>query len=150
MKIDKECSIRKAAELLDKKGALKTCRVLVEKCDGQLKDEPELLEELGFEAETPISVKGLRPRFDAFHGSWKIGVELEKREQMNVRSHLLFTEIAFRKKLIDVAVYILPVRGENQGKKANFTRTRRELTETELFSEEYFPLMVPIYLIGYR
>lgn len=54
MKIDKKYSIRKAEELLDKKGALKACQALIEKCDGQLKDDPELLEELGIEAEWTI------------------------------------------------------------------------------------------------
>lgn len=153
MIIKERTSFRNAAKILRDRGALEACHALVTDFDGQLKDKSKRLHELGFKGEVQIEIKGLRnPRFDAFHQDWKIGVELEKREQMNVRSHLLFTEIAYLKEMIEVAVYILPIRdkGKNQGTKANYGRTLNELSDnTEIFSIEYFQLTVPIYLLGY-
>lgn len=64
------------------------------------------------------------------------------REQMNIRSHLLFAEIAYQKRIIEIGVFILPMKG-----KGTFGRTVREVTEYGIFTK-YFPLKLPLYLIG--
>ena len=64
------------------------------------------------------------------------------REQMNVRSHLLFAEVAYQKGLIEIGVFILPMKGQG-----TFGRTVREVTKYDVFTK-YFPLQVPLYLIG--
>jgi hypothetical protein len=100
------------------------------------------LRALSFEPEWSFNAGGNRPRFDAYSEQWKVGIEREMRQQMNVRSHLLFTEMAYRKGLIEIGVFILPMKGQG-----TFGRTVRELTKCEVFTK-YFPLQVPLYLIG--
>lgn len=97
---------------------------------------------LGFEPQWSFDAGGNRPRFDAYSQEWKVGIEREMREQMNVRSHLLFTEVAYQKGLIEIAVFILPMKGQG-----TFRRTVQEVTKCEVFTK-YFPLRVPLYLIG--
>lgn len=123
---------------MERKGLLSQCQEIA-----LIWDKPgreRRLEELGWETEYTFSVGELRPRFDAFKN--QVGFEHEKREQMNVRSHLLMTEVAYRKKIIDVCVFVIPA-----GRDASVKRTEREL-KGELFTH-YFPLQVPVYLIEY-
>ena len=90
----------------------------------------------------PFEAGGNRPRFDAYSREWKVGIEREMREQMNVRSHMLFAEIAYQKGLVEVSVFVLPM-----SSKGTFGRTVREVTKYDVFTE-YFPLEMPLYLIG--
>jgi len=101
-----------------------------------------LLRALGFEPEWSFEAGGNRPRFDAYSQRWKVAIEREMQEQMNVRSHLLFIEVAFQLGLIDIGVLILPMKGQG-----TFRRTVREVTKYDVFTK-HFPLEVPLYLIG--
>jgi len=109
---------------------------------GRPEEDEELLRALGFEPEWSFDAGGNRPRFDAYSQKWKVGIEREMREQMNVRSHLLFAEVAYQKGLIEIGVFILPMKGQG-----TFGRTVREVTKYDVFTK-YFPLQVPLYLIG--
>jgi len=135
-------SVRDAETILRQRDALAACRAVASRWSGTPKQNSALLLSLGFEPEWSFGAGGNRPRFDGYSEKWKVGIEREMREQMNVRSHLLFTEIAFQKGLIDVGVFILPMAGQGR-----FVRTVRETTEFEIFTR-YFPLEVPLYLIG--
>jgi hypothetical protein len=135
-------SVRNAKQLLKERGALFACHAIVERYDGRPEENEEALRELGFEPEHSFDAGGNRPRLDAFSPEWRVGVEREMREQMNVRSHLLFAEIAYQKGLIEIGVFILPMSG-----KGTFDRTVREVTEYDLFTK-HFPLELPLYLIG--
>lgn len=135
-------SVRDAKLLLRHREALEPCHKVARRYDGMSKETGKLLRDLGFEPQWPFDAGGNHPRLDAYHHEWKVGIERERGEQMNARSHLLFTEIGFRKGLIEVGVFILPIKGQ-----ATFGRTVREVTEYEIFTE-YFPLRVPLYLIG--
>jgi hypothetical protein len=128
--------------LLKERGALPYCHAIVERYGGRPEENEDVLRDLDFEPQWSFNAGGNRPRFDAFSQEWKVGVEREMREQMNVRSHVLFAEIAYQKDLIEVCVFILPMSG-----KATFGRTVREVTEYDVFTE-YFPLELPLYLIG--
>lgn len=147
MQVSKTYSVRNAKKILSDKKMIENLHTLLSKYESneQLKDNPKVLKDYKFKPEVVIPVDGLNPRFDAYREDLKIGVELEKREQMHVRSHLLFTEIAYQKNFIDLAVFILPINGNN----ANFNRCLKELTQTELFSENFFKLEVPLYVMGY-
>ena len=142
--IIKEYSIRNAQKILKKRGALEACRALAMQVQGDPSKNKKLKTKLGFGDQVTINVGDNEPQLDAYSKTWRVGVEREYREQMNVRSHLLFTEIAYKIGKIDVGVYISPI--ENNGK-AEFGRTRREISEYKIFNE-YFPLTVPLYLIG--
>lgn len=134
--------MRDAEFLLSQRGALEPCRTVAQHYSGSTGVIKELLRNLGFEPQMRFDAGGNHPRLDAQHPEWKVGIELEMGEQMNARSHLLFTEIAFQKELVEVGVFILPMKGQ-----ASFGRTMREVTEYEIFTK-YFPLRVPLYLIG--
>ena len=99
-----------------------------------------VLERHGWETEETVAVGANKPRFDGVKN--RIGLEHERREQMNVRSHLLWTEAALRKNVIDAAVFIIPA-----GNKASIDRTFRELND-EIFTR-FFPITCPILLIQY-
>jgi hypothetical protein len=142
MRIVETHSVRNAKRLLKERGALSSCHAIVERYDGRPEENEDALRDLGFEPERSFNAGGNRPRFDAFSQEWKVGIEREMREQMNVRSHILFAEIAYQKGLIEIGVFILPMRG-----KGTFGRTVREVTEYDVFTE-YFPLELPLYLIG--
>ena len=142
MQISDTCSVRNAELLLRQRGALEACQALARRYSGQPEENKKLLHALGFEPEWSFDAGGNHPRFDAYSREWKVGIEREMREQMNVRSHLLFAEVAYQKGLIEIGVFILPMKGEG-----TFGRTVKELTKYHLFTK-YFPLRVPLYLIG--
>ena len=142
MRISDTCSVRNAELLLRQRGALEPCRAVARRYSGLPQENQELLRALGFEPEWSFDAGGNRPRFDAYSQKWKVGIEREMQEQMNVRSHLLFVEVAYQMGLIEIGVFILPMKGQ-----ATFRRTKREVTECDLFTK-YFPLQVPLYLIG--
>ena len=145
MEIVKEQSIRAAKEIMDKE-AIEASKRLARECTGDSKrSHGELLEEIGFNDSTRIHMNGNKSHFDAYSEKWKVGIEREMREQMNVRSHLLFADIAYQTGMIKATVFILPIKGKNT--KADFSRTLNDLIDSELFAK-YFPLEVPIYLIG--
>jgi len=146
MKIIKEQSIRAANELLKEKDLLDDCRALARKCEGDPKrSHKDLVNELGFGDPPTIPMRGNKPQLDAYHGKEKVGIEREMREQMNVRSHLMFAEVGYQEGYLDVIVFILPTKNEND--KATYERTLHELIDSELFTK-YFQLDVPTYLIG--
>lgn len=141
MEITEEVSIRKGKLILKKKGLLAECLEIALFWSKLSKGNREKrLEELGWRTEYEFSVGQLRPRFDAFKS--RVGLEHERRQQMNVRSHLLMTEVAYWEGIIDACVFIIPA-----GRDASVERTEREL-KGELFTH-YFPLQVPLYLIEY-
>jgi len=141
MEIVDTYSVRDAESLLRAKGALEACLNVARRCS-KLDKQPQLLHTLGFEPRWGFDAGGNRPRFSGYSAHWKVGIIQEMREQMNIRSRLLFTEIAHQKGLVEVAVFILPVTGQG-----TFDRTVRELTQFEVFTR-YFPLQVPVFLIG--
>ena len=138
MSIVETHSGRDAEQLLKDCGARCPCHAIAEEYRGRPEENVDVLHELGFEPEHSFDAGGNRPRFDAYSPTWKVGVEREMREQMNVRSHLLFAEIAYQKDIIDVGVFILPMHG-----KATFERTVREVTQYEVFNN-VFPLELPL------
>jgi len=141
MRIVETHSVRDAESLLRQRGALEPCLTVARCSPADLKDN-EFLGTLGFVAEWSFDAGGNRPRFDAYSQQWRVGIEREMCEQMNVRSHLLFAEIAFQKGIVGVCVFILPMKGQG-----TFDRTVREVTKYDLFTK-YFPLQVPLFLIG--
>jgi hypothetical protein len=141
MQISETCSVRNAELLLRQRGALEPCLAVARCYFGCLEDN-EILRALGFEPEWSFDAGGNRPRFDAYSQEWKVGIEREMREQMNVRSHLLFAEVAYQRGLIEIGVFILPMKGQG-----TFGRTVREVTKYDVFTK-YFPLQVPLCLIG--
>lgn len=143
MIIVEDCSIRNAKNLLEERGALVACRQLAIECEGDPSKNKDLVHCLGFRGKTTIPIGDNRPKLDAYSSKWKVGVEREFQEQMNVRSHLLFTEIGHQLGMIEIGVYILSI----SNSKANFKRTFNELTEYDIFTK-YFPLTVPLYIIG--
>ena len=142
MQISDTCSVRNAEFLLQQRGALEPCQAVARRYSGRPEENDELLRALGFEPEWSFGAGGNRPRFDAYSQEWKVGIEREMREQMNVRSHLLFAEVAYQKGLIEIGVFILPMKGQG-----TFGRTVQEVTKYEVFTK-YFPLQIPLYLIG--
>ncbi len=142
MRITDTSSIREGEQLLKEKELVEECRKIAENWCTDKDNNRKRIEDMGWDCEHTFSVGCNRPRFDAFKNG--VGLEHEKGEQMNVRSHLLFMEVAFRKRIIDVGVFILPDRGYD----ANVRRTKRELKD-EIFTK-YFPLTVPVYLLGYK
>jgi hypothetical protein len=126
----------------EERGALPTCHAIANRYDGRPEENEEVLQDLGFEPDHPFEAGGNRPRFDAYSREWKVGIEREMREQMHVRSHMLFAEIAYQKGLVEVSVFVLPM-----SSKGTFGRTVREVTKYDVFTE-YFPLEMPLYLIG--
>ena len=146
MIIEEEYSIRNTKEQLLERGALEACKSLARQFEGDPSKNNSLRTDLGFPDSTVIEIGDNRPQFDAYSKNWKVGIEREMQQQMNVRSHLLFTEMAFQIGKIEIGVYILPM--ENNGK-AQFTRTKREISEYKIFTK-YFPLTVPLYLIGVK
>ena len=81
-----------------------------------------------------------RPRLDAYKNG--IGIEHEAREQMNVRSHLLFSDAMLKQGDIDALVVIISK--ENHATKQ---RTVNELRDT-IFTEHH-PLEVPVLVSEY-
>lgn len=124
-------------------------------CDSlaETTDSPEaVLDEFDWITEYVISIGDNRPRFDGYKD--KVGIEHEAREQMNVRSHLLWMEAANQQEKndhkldsfatgIELGVFIIP-RGTDG---ASVDRTKREL-EDDIFSK-YFSIECPIVLIEY-
>lgn len=82
-----------------------------------------------------------RPRFDGFKK--RVGLEHETREQMNIRSHLLWAEAGFQTDVIDAGIFVIP-----SGNFGSVSRTNRELND-EIFTE-YFPIECPLLLVEYN
>ena len=66
---------------------------------------------------------------------------------MNLRSHILFLECAFRENKIKVGVIAVPDKGEKSGG-VNFSRTINELDD-DIFTR-HFVLKCPFYVIAYK
>lgn len=142
--ITEEVSIRDAESILKDKGLYQELRTLASEIGETGADSTkrkERFQAFGWELEYGYSIGNNRPRFDAFKN--RVGVEYERREQMNVRSHLLMMEAAYRQDLIDVGVFIIP-----SGRDASVSRTENELRD-ELFTY-YFPIYSPVYLIEHE
>lgn len=124
-------------------------------CDAlaETSENPEtVLDEFGWITEYVVSIGGNRPRFDGYKNG--VGIEHEAREQMNVRSHLLWMEAAYQQQEsdggldslatgIDVGVFIIPT--DTRG--AKLDRTKRELGDV-IFTQ-HFPIECPIVLVEY-
>jgi hypothetical protein len=104
-------------------------------------ERKERFQAFGWELEYRYSIGNNCPRFDAFKN--RVGVEYERREQMNVRSHLLMMQTAYRKDLIDVGAFIIP-----SGRDVSISRTENELCD-ELFTY-YFPIYSPVFLVKHK
>lgn len=94
----------------------------------------------GWETEYEVTVGKNRPRLDAYKDG--VGIEHEAREQMNMRSHLLFADAMFQQGDIEVLVVIIPA-----GNDASKRRTANELHD-DIFTEHH-PLDVPVLVIEY-
>ena len=116
------------------------------------KSPEAILGEFNWITEYVVGIGENRPRFDGFKQG--IGLEHEAREQMNVRSHLLWMEAAYQKGKsedgaetfytgIDMGIFIIPT--ETRG--ASVDRTKSELKD-EIFTR-HFPIECPIVLIEY-
>ena len=99
-----------------------------------------VLAEFGWETEYTFSIGNNRPRFDGFKN--RIGLEHETREQMNIRSHLLWAEAGFQSDVIDACVFVVP-----SGNDGSVRRTHRELND-EIFTK-HFPINCPFLLVEY-
>jgi len=141
VRISDTYSLRDEELLLRQRGALEACHDVVRRWSDSAEVKAQLLHGSRFKAEWRFDAGGNNPRFDAYCQRWKVGIEREMRQQMNVRSHLLLTEVAFRTGLIDVAVFILRMDGQ-----ARFRRIVNEVSKYDLFTK-YFPLQMPLYLI---
>jgi len=142
--ITDEASIRDAENSLMKKGLLEEIRMLTEAIaddGGRKSDYKGHMEESGWETNYTLYIGNNRPRFNGYKD--RIGLEYEYREQMNVRSHLLMMEAAYRQNVIDAGVFIIP-----SGRDASVKRTKRELKD-ELFTY-HFPIYSPVYLIEHE
>lgn len=65
----------------------------------------KVLAEFDWETEYGFSIGKNRPRFDGFEK--RVGLEHETREQMNIRSHLLWAETGFQRDAIDAGVFLI-------------------------------------------
>jgi hypothetical protein len=101
----------------------------------------KVLEEFGWDTEYTFAIGGNRPRFDGF--KQRVGLEHETREQMNIRSHLLWTEAGFQADVIDAGVFVIP-----SGNDGSVGRTYRELND-EIFAK-HFPIECPLLLAEYE
>lgn len=124
-------------------------------CDSlaETTENPEtVLDEFGWITEYVVSIGDNRPRLDGYKD--EVGIEHEAREQMNVRSHLLWLEAAYQQERsgdglnsfatgIELGIFIIPTDTEG----ASAIKTKREL-EDEIFSR-YFPIECPIVLVEY-
>lgn len=100
-----------------------------------------VLERFGWETEYSFAIGRNRPRFDGFKS--RVGLEHETREQMNVRSHLLWTEAGFQSGVVEAAVFVIP-----SGNFGSVARTYRELND-EIF-RDHFPIECPLLLVEYN
>ena len=135
---------RHCKDILKKHDLLRDIEEMVEKWN-----DPEIrngLQKSGWTFEHQVKIGKNRPRFDAFYESI-CAFEREKNEQMNVRSHILFLECAYREGLIQAAVIAVPDKGEKSGG-ASYSRTVQEFGD--VIFKEYFPITCPFYVIGYR
>lgn len=114
-------------------------------CSRGFKENKDLIEQHGFELGWKIPLDGIDTELNAYHKEYKIGLKVQKAEQIDVRSDLLFMEIGHQKGYLASCFYILPFRRRN----ANFKRVVNELTQTEVFSK-FFPIELPMFLIGYQ
>jgi len=95
--ITEEASIRDAESILRNKELHQELRTLaseIGKMGADSTERKERFQAFGWELEYSYSIGNNRPCFDAFKN--RVGVEYERREQMNVRSHLLMMEAAYR------------------------------------------------------
>jgi hypothetical protein len=99
-----------------------------------------ILAQFNWETEYAFSIGRNRPRFDGFKN--RVGLEHETREQMNIRSHLLWAEAGYQSDEIDVSVFVIP-----SGNDGSVSRTARELND-EIFTQ-YFPIECPLLLVEY-
>lgn len=130
-------SIRDARTILQDKEVLGDVTTVVDElADGATLEEAFT----GWETEYEVIVGKNRPRLDAYKDG--VGIEHEAREQMNMRSHLLFADAMFQQGDIEVLVAIIPT-GNNASKR----RTANELRDA-IFTEHH-PLDVPVLVIEY-
>lgn len=129
---------------LKEKGLLDEVYQLLEKLDFNttLKQNKDILSYHQFTLAEKVPIEGINPELEAFNRDNKIGLKVQRNEQIDVRSDLLFAEIGYRKDFMDFFIYVL----KNSGN-ANFNRVRNEL-QSDLFSH-YFPVTIPLCLVGY-
>lgn len=148
--ITTETSIRGGEQLIRRKGLYQDLMNIVEEIapiQGSNATDKEtqiqrVLDDFGWDhTSTPVANYN-RPQFDGM--KLDVALEHEAREQMNVRSHLLFLEAAFREGKSECAVMIIP-----QGEDAKVGRIEKEaMGEGKLFTY-HFPLFTPLFLIEY-
>jgi hypothetical protein len=137
-------SVRNGARILRENGLFDEIHAMIKEMAttaGTDTAVKRVMDEYDWTTDKVIAVGGNRPRLDGFKA--RVGIEHEKKEQMNVRSHLLFGEAIYQQNEIDIWVGIIPT-----GSDATVGRTAREFNYA-IFTE-YFPLEVPAYLIGYE
>lgn len=146
MTLERRCitvakSINGGREILRQRGLLEEVGEMCEAWRQRERDPNAILSEFGWETEFVFSVGENRPRLDGFKD--RVGLEHETREQMNVRSHLLWSEAGFQDGVIDAAVFVIPT-----GNYGSVGRTQRELND-EIFST-HFPIECPLLLVEYE
>ena len=133
-------SINSGLEILRQKGLLDEIGEMCDLWRSQEGGPNPILAEFDWETEYRFSIGPNRPRFDGFKN--QIGLEHETREQMNIRSHLLWAEAGYQSDEIDASVFVIP-----SGNYGSVSRTARELND-EIFSK-YFPIDCPLLLVEY-
>lgn len=150
--ITKVESVNDGLSIIQEKGLSQETQNLCEELAEESNELTSTLEEFGWTTEYTIRIGKNRPRFDGFKES--VGLEHESREQMNVRSHLLWMEAAYQREKsdtgleslsrgIEAGIFIIPADND-----ASVERTKRELGD-KIFTK-YFPIECPIVLIEYQ
>jgi hypothetical protein len=145
MSLDRECitevvSVNDGKEILRQKALLDQIGEMCDLWRNQEGGPNPVLAEFDWKTEYVFSIGQNRPRFDGFKD--RVGLEHETREQMNVRSHLLWIEAGYQSDEIEAGVFVIP-----SGNYGSVSRTARELND-EIFTE-YFPIKCPLLLVEY-
>jgi hypothetical protein len=137
---------------LENKGLSDKIETLCDNFAATTENPETILDEFGWITEYVINIGSNRPRLDGYKNG--VGIEHEAREQMNVRSHLLWMEAAYQQEKsengldssatgLDAGIFIIPTDAGG----ASVDRTKREL-EDEIFTR-HFQIECPIVLVEY-
>lgn len=134
-------SVNAGQEILQEKGLLDELRDLCAAWSSYDGPPNNVLRQFDWETEYSFPIGRNRPRFDGFKD--RVGLEHETREQMNIRSHILWMEAGFQTDVIDTGVFVIP-----RGSYGSVRRTENELHD-DIFTE-HFPIDCPLVLLEYE
>ena len=122
-------SINDGQEIVQMKGLLDELHDLCAAWSSYAGPPNDVLRRFDWETEYGFAIGENRPRFDGFKD--RVGLEHETREQMNIRSHILWMEAGFQTDVIDAGVFVIP-----RGGHGSVHRTR-QVSQGAFLPREY-------------